>query len=288
MPQDDPFGADGIPRDAPTATAGAREPPAGGTPGRKLKKRRVRRTQRDERAVPPVPERVMEPLVVVTREGAAPELAPPAEAGERAPGHQLVEVDVEREVIGTRLYRERRIVESVVEVEVRPPTREERRCGRRGRERVRAALRKRASAEGGLRATLGYKLFYDLVCNRLGLVLAGFGSAMLLFVMLYDPVRRQPLEFGPVHLLGLAVAGAVYFVGMVLEMLRAWSWECDAPDVAEAVPVGAGGMPPAARRAAAPPSPTPLVPEDALASLREAQDVGGAAGERSVRRRRRR
>ena len=278
MPQDETSGEDGVPKVAPPA----------GAPSRKLRKRRVRRTRgAGGRPGPIVPERTMEPLVVVREGPPAPE-APPTREGGRAAAHQLVEVDVEREVIGTQLYRERRFETRTVEVEVRPPTREERRAGR-GNERVRRALRKRDVAEGGLRSTLGYKAFYDLVCNRLGLVLAGFGSAMLLFVMLYDPVRRQPLEFGPMHMLGFAVAGAVYFAGMVLEMLRAWSWECDEAAIEAAVPAGAGGSAAPARAAAAPPQSLPLVPEEATAALRDAQAAeGGTAGARAPRRPRRR
>ena len=266
--QEEVGGKDGVPKAAPPEGAPSQSPCAViAASTRKLRKRRVRRTPDAGQARPFAPGPVMEPLVVL-REGPAPTDTPPPRAGGVAAAHQLVEVDVEREVIGTRLYRERRIEERVVEVDVRPPTREERRAAR-GRERVRAALRKHAPAEGGLRATLGYKLFYDLVCNRLGLVLAGFGSAMLLFVMLYDPVRRQPLEFGPMHLLGLAVAGVVYLVGMVLEMLRAWSWECDAAEMGGTAPVGSSGMPvPARKEAALFPAPIPLVPEDAVERLR--------------------
>lgn len=281
MPQDETNGEYGVPKAAPTANA----------PPRKLRKRRVRRTRgAGGRQEPVVPERTMEPLVVVHDGPPSPGASPPRAgegAGAQAAAHQLVEVDVEREVIGTQLYRERRFETRTVEVVVRPPTREERRAAR-GNERVRRALRKRDVAEGGLRSTMGYKTFYDLVCNRLGLVLAGFGSAMLLFVMLYDPVRRQPLELGPLHILGLAVAGAVYFAGMVLEMLRAWSWECDAAVIEQAVPAIDGAPATSARAAAAPPPPLPLVPEEALAPLREHRAVEGTAGVRVPRRQRRR
>ena len=276
MPPDIPATADGVPPDAPSGPADATGVPrAGATPPRKLKKRRVRRMPSRARAASAVPERVIEPPVV-RRAPPPPDEARPPQAGWRARGDQLVEVDVEREVIGTQLYRERRVEERVVEVEVRPPTKQERRQAR-GRERARAALRPRAPSEGALRATLGYKLFYDLVCNRLGLVLAGFGSAMLLFAMLYDPLRRQPLEFGHMHMLGLAVAGAVYLAGMLLEMLRAWSWECDAAETEGATPVGAGGRAaPEGKGEAGLPAPIPLVPEDAVERLRSELGKGGA------------
>ena len=58
---------------------------------------------------------VMEPLVV---SGDGPEQTGPAE------GEGIEEVDVERDVIGTGLYRERTVVEEVVEeAEVRRPKR---------------------------------------------------------------------------------------------------------------------------------------------------------------------
>jgi hypothetical protein len=223
---------------------------------------------------------VMEPVAVVTDHDAT---ASPDAAGSRARAAQspIVEVDVEREVIGTGLYRERRIVEEVVEEEVAPPSSEERRRERRRRARART----RPRAGGGLRGTLGYKFFYDIVCNRVGLVLAGFGTVLLLFVMLYDPMRRVPLEFGPKHMLAVAVSGAVYGVGMVFEMLRAWSWECEG---AEGTVDGDGDGPGQSTSARAPrgrdlDAAIPLVPDDALAQL-----VGEVSTDGGFRRRRRR
>jgi len=183
---------------------------------------------------------------------------PPRE-GEGAGGDgrpsQLVEVDVEREVIGTSLYRERAIVEEVVEEEAGPGAVARR---RRAERRATGRAAARPSPEG-LRATLGYKVFYDLVCNRLGVVLMGFGLALLLFSVLYDPMRHEPLSIGPRQLMAMVVAGVVYFVGMAFEMLRAWSPECEgepeAPDVAPRPPADGGD------------APMPMVPEEALEKL---------------------
>lgn len=240
----------------------------------------TRREGADGRGAP-APPQAMEPVRVVEEaEAVSPEGTDDETRTARSP---IVEVDVEREVIGTGLYRERHIVEEVVEEDVVPPTRKERRRDRRRRV---SRARTRPRAGGGLRGTLGYKLFYDLVCNRVGLVLAGFGTVLLLFVMLYDPMRRVPLEFGPKHLLAVAVAGVIYGVGMVFEMLRAWSWECEGadeplPDDGPADPLQAR-----ARRATGGDAPIPLVPEDALTQLGSNESAGGGGQERARRRRR--
>jgi len=176
--------------------------------------------------------------------------------GEGGPS-QLVEVDVEREVIGTSLYRERAIVEEVVEEDVAPA--EEARRRRAERRAARQAKARPRPAREGLRATLGYKVFYDLVCNRLGVVLMGFGLALLLFSVLYDPMRHEPLSIGPRQLMALVVAGVVYFVGMGLEMLRAWSRECEGE--AEAVRARPND------RGRDGDAPIPLVPEEAVRKL---------------------
>jgi hypothetical protein len=113
---------------------------------------------------------------------------------------------------------------------------------------------------------LGYKVFYDLVCNRLAVVLMGFGLALLLFSVLHDLLRREPLSIGPRQLMALAVAGVVYFVGMGVEMLRAWSWEC----VGELETVYARRK----DRAREGDAPIPLVPEEALGKLSGRGDDG--------------
>lgn len=202
---------------------------------------------------------VMEPLVVKREGGEARGATSPS--GRRS---QLVEVDVEREVIGTSLYRERAIVEEVVEEDAEPAEAARRR--RAERRAARSARARPGPARGGLRATLGYKVFYDLVCNRLGVVLMGFGLALLLFSVLYDPMRHEPLSIGPRQLLAMVVAGVVYFVGMGLEMLRAWSWECEGEIgtvyVRRSAPARDGD------------APIPLVPEDAAGRLAEDADDG--------------
>jgi len=205
---------------------------------------------------------VMEPLVVRRGDGKAPGGVP----SEGRPS-QLVEVDVEREVIGTSLCRERAIVDVVVEEDVAPAEIARRR--RAARREARPVGPRTSRAREGLRATLGYKVFYDLVCNRLGVVLMGFGLALLLFSVLYDPLRREPLSIGPRQLMALVVAGVVYFVGMGLEMLRAWSWECE----------GELGTVYARRkdRAREGDAPIPLVPAEALGKLSGRVDDGERA-----------
>jgi len=178
-------------------------------------------------------------------------------AGDDGGPSQLVEVDVEREVIGSSLYRERAIVEEVEEEEVAPG--ELARWRRADRREARAANARARGPHEGLQATLAYKIFYDLVCNRIGVVLMGFGLALLMFTVLYDPMRHEPLSIGPRQLLATVVAGVVYFAGMGLEMLRAWSWECEG----EVGAIRAGPK----DRARDGDAPIPLVPEEALGKL---------------------
>jgi hypothetical protein len=181
---------------------------------------------------------------------------------------QLVEVDVEREVIGTSLYRERAIVKEVVEEDVASAEMARRRR-RAARREARPPGPRTSRAGEGLRATLGYKVLYDLVCNRLGVVLMGFGLAALLLSVLYDPMRDEPLSIGPRQLMAMVLAGALHFVGMGLEMLRAWSRECEGG--LGTVYVRREG------RAREGDAPIPLVPEGALGKLSGRVDDGERA-----------
>ncbi len=188
--------------------------------------------------------------------------APPAEEGPPEGPGDLEEVDVERDVIGTHLYRERRTVEEVEVVEVEEP-------GARGRRRPRVGgggSRREGRRPRGVHDSLAHKFFFDMVCNRLGLIVIGFGTVMILFVMAYDYIHHQPLSMGRRHILALVGTLVIYAVGVGLELLRAWSWECEeeapvAPSRQGAATDGKGAVEDF--------TPIPLVPEDAAGRLEE-------------------
>ncbi len=158
----------------------------------------------------------------------------------------IEEVDVERDVIGTGLYRERTVVEEVEERRPKRPTKEVLREEREVRKLERALRRELAHRDSWLRGTLVYKTFYDMVCNRVGVIVAGFGIAMTLFTVFYDVLQGESISFGARHMAALVVSLVVYFTGMGLEALRIWSWECDgveeAPEVDAVVPNGQRGQ----------------------------------------------
>ena len=184
---------------------------------------------------------------------------PRAEGADEKPEEgELEEVDLEREVIGTHLYRERRVVEEAVEVEVPPEAGRRRRRPRRTRKGPRRARR----AREGLRRSLAYKFFFDIVCNRLGLIVIGFATVMILFVMFYDYIHDRPFSLGRQHVLALVVTLVIYAFGFTLEMVRAWSWECE-DEAPLAVPrVAADGDGRGEDH-----KPLPLIPEDAVEEL---------------------
>jgi hypothetical protein len=177
-------------------------------------------------------------------------------------GSDLEEVDVERDVIGTHLYRERRMVEEVEEVEVEEPRARARPRPREAAGRSWGERRRRR----GIRDSLAHKFFYDMVCNRLGLILIGFGTVMILFVMAYDYIHDQPLSLGRRHMLALVGTLVIYAVGVSLELLRVWSWECE-----EEVPVIPQPQATAGEDevTAEDSTPIPLVPDDAASRLEE-------------------
>lgn len=247
-------------------------PPREETPTHgRVKKLKVRKgsrgtgTRGEGADVPHAPEAlVMEPILV---RDDAPRPLPASEGGEGAEveGPELVQVDVERDVIGTGLYRERRIVGELVEEEVLLQEEEGTRRDRGARADRGQRGRKRAGRPVG--DSMASKFFYDLVCNRMGVMIAGFGMAMILFTMAYDHLQGQELSFGLRHTIALAISIAVYLFGMAIEMLRVWSWQCEGAETEEEV-VRAR---PAAHGDGSH-SPTPMIPEDALGALTKGED----------------
>lgn len=215
-------------------------------------------TAEEEEAAP----EFMEPLVEV---GDGTDAPTPGEAGvRRARGA--------RDSLDTALYRERTVVEEVVEQEARPaatrPTRAERRAERerlRLEREVDREIRRRGSR---IRSTLAYKTFYDMVCNRVGVIVAGFGVAMILFTISYDWLQGEELVLGPKHMTALILSLTVYFLGMALEGLRILSPECEGLE-ARALAAQASGngpdTPSATRREE--PTAIPMIPEEALEKL---------------------
>jgi len=82
-------------------------------------------------------------------------------------------------------------------------------------------------------------------------------------------MRDEPLSIGPRQLMAMVLAGALHFVGMGLEMLRAWSRECEGE--LGTVSVRREG------RAREGDAPIPLVPEEALGKLSGRVDDGERA-----------
>ena len=100
------------------------------------------------------------------------------------------------------------------------------------------------------------------MCNRLGLIVIGFATVMILFVMFYDYIHDRPFSLGGKHILALVVTLVIYAVGFTLEMLRAWSWECEDEAPLVAVKVAADGDGRSEDR-----TPLPMIPEEAMEEL---------------------
>lgn len=208
-----------------------------------------------------------------------------AEREERAPEFMepVVEVDEgeevdtskarrERDAATSTLYRERRTVEEVVEVEEEAPapkrlTRAERKALRERKRLDREVERMQRSNHSALRSSLAYKTFYDMVCNRVGVIIAGFGVAMILFTVSYDWLQGHQLSLGPRHMFALVISIAVYGIGMALEGLRVLSPECEGLE-ARALRVQASGEGVnGPRKKREEPKPIPMIPEEALVKL---------------------
>lgn len=184
----------------------------------------------------------------------------------------------ERDAAASTLYRERRTVEEVVEGEeegadgekVSTPvrlTRAERRSLREQKRLDREVERMQRSNHTTLRSSLAYKTFYDAVCNRVGVIVAGFGVAMILFTVSYDWLQGHELSLGPRHMFALVVSIAVYGIGMALEGLRVLSPECEGLEAralrAQASGEGVNGP----QKKVEEPKPIPMIPEEALEKL---------------------
>jgi hypothetical protein len=199
----------------------------------------------------------MEPVVEV---GQAEEAAPGEEGVRKARGS--------RDAKDSTLYRERRVVEEVVEeTEKAPrrPTRAERKAEKdrlRLEREVDRAVQRRDSP---LRSSLVYKTFYDMVCNRVGVIIAGFGVAMILFTISYDWLQGNELSLGTRHLTALVISLVVYFVGMGMEGMRVLSPECEGLE-AKALAAQANGEDGVSHEKDEQ-KPIPMVPDDAVEKL---------------------
>ena len=183
----------------------------------------------------------------------------------------------ERDAKAATLYRERRVVEELTDEEppeeARPKlTREERRALRERRRLEREVARIERANGSRVRSTLVYKTFYDMVCNRVGVIVAGFGVAMILFTVSYDWLQGHEFSLGAKHWTALIISIAVYGLGMVLEAMRILSPECEGLETkalrAQATGNGAGR----ARREREDHKPIPMIPEDALEKLNGGRD----------------
>ena len=203
-------------------------------------------------------------------EETAPEfMEPVVEVGpaeEAAPGEEGVrKARDSRDAKGATLYRERRVVEEVVEdTEKAPPkpTRAERRAEKERLRLEREVDREIHRRDSALRSSLVYKTFYDLVCNRVGVIIAGFGVAMVLFTISYDWLQGQELNLGTRHLTALVISLVVYFVGMGMEGMRVLSSECEGLE-SKALAAQANGEDGASKERDEH-GPIPMIPEDAV------------------------
>lgn len=199
----------------------------------------------------------MEPVVEV---GNAREVVPGDEGVRKARGS--------RDAKGSTLYRERRVVEEVVEdteEAPRKPTRAERRAEKERLRLEREVDRAIHHRDSALRSSLLYKTFYDMVCNRVGVIIAGFGVAMILFTISYDWLQGNELSLGTRHLTALVISLVVYFVGMGMEGLRVLSPECEGLE-ATALAAQANGED-GASKVKDEHRPIPMVPDDAVEKL---------------------
>jgi hypothetical protein len=204
-------------------------------------------------------------------EETAPEFMEPVvevgQAERAAPGEEGVrKARDSRDAKGSTLYRERRVVEEVVvdDTEKAPPkpTRAERRAEKDRLRLEREVDREINRRDSALRSSLVYKTFYDLVCNRVGVIIAGFGVAMVLFTISYDWLQGQELNLGTRHLTALVISLVVYFVGMGMEGMRVLSSECEGLE-SKALAAQANGENGASKDRDEH-GPIPMIPEDAV------------------------
>ncbi len=207
----------------------------------------------------------MEPVVEVA-EG---DQVTPGEAGVR-------KARGERDAKGSTLYRERTIVDEVVETDEEPPkklTRAERRAEKERLRLDREVDREMRRRDSRIRSTLVYKTFYDLVCNRLGVIIAVFGVAMILFTISYDWLQGRELSLGTKHMTALVISLVVYFIGMGLEGMRILSPECEGVE-ARALRAQANGEEGSVSTRSEEPEHIPMVPDDAVEKLLNGERKG--------------
>jgi hypothetical protein len=199
----------------------------------------------------------MEPVVEV---GQADEAAPGDEGVRKARGS--------RDAKESTLYRERHVVEEVVEEPEeapRKPTRAERKAEKerlRLEREVDIVIKRRDSSR---RSSLVYKTFYDMVCNRVGVIIAGFGVAMILFTISYDWLQGNELSLGARHLAALVISLVVYFVGMGMEGLRVLSPECEGLEAKALAAQATGEEGPSKVKDEH--EPIPMIPDEAVEKL---------------------
>jgi hypothetical protein len=208
-----------------------------------------------------------------------------AEREERAPEFMepVVEVDEgdevdaskdrkERDAKASALYRERRTEEEVVvDDEVAPaprkPTRRERKEAKEQKRLDREVHRMQAENGTAIRSSLVYKTFYDMVCNRIGVIIAGFGVAMILFAISYDWLQGQSLSLGTKHWIALIISIVVYGVGMAFEGLRILSPECEGLEARALADQALGDVSGERKKREEESGPIPLIPDDVMEKL---------------------
>jgi hypothetical protein len=185
----------------------------------------------------------------------------------------------ERDAKASALYRERRMVEEVVHEEEAPPprrpTRAERRAAKEQRRLDREVQRMQRANGSRLQSSLAYKNFYDMVCNRVGVIIAGFGVAMILFTVSYDWLQGESLSLGTRHWIALVVSITVYGIGMAFEGLRVLSPECEGLEARALAAQAAGEVDGGEKNRKEEPGPIPLIPDDALDKLNGREDQSG-------------
>ena len=178
----------------------------------------------------------------------------------------------ERDAKASTLYRERRTVEEVVEEEEEAPaprhlTKAQRKAIKDQHRLDREVARMERANGSAIRSSLAYKTFYDMVCNRVGVIIAGFGVAMILFTVSYDWLQGESLSLGTKHWIALAISITVYGVGMALEGLRILSPECEGLEAKALRTQAEGDVNDKGNKEEEEPRPIPLIPEDALEKL---------------------
>jgi len=207
------------------------------------------------------------------REEQAPEFMEPLVEVDEGDEVDLARDSKERDARASTLYRERRTVEEVVEEDEQEPpapkhlTRAQRKAIKEQKRLDREVQRMQRANGSAIRSSLAYKSFYDMVCNRVGVIIAGFGVAMILFTVSYDWLQGESLSLGTKHWTALILSIAVYGVGMALEGLRILSPECEGLETRALAAQAAGDVNGNGNKREEEPGPIPMIPLDALEKL---------------------